>query len=61
MKVYSVLDQRMNDDIEQLIAKLEQAKNARTYIQRARLVGEVAQSCNDFECYWDDKLQSLVD
>ena len=61
MKIYSALDQRMNADIDQLIAKLEQAKNARTYVQRARLVGEVAQSCNDFEFYWDDKLQSLMD
>lgn len=61
MKLYSVLDVRMNADIDSLIAKLEQAKNAKTYMQRARIVGEVSQSCNDFEFYWDDKLQSLLD
>jgi hypothetical protein len=61
MTTYSTLDTRMNADIDAIIAKLEQAKNAKTYMQRARIVGEVSRSCNDFEFYWDDKLQSLMD
>jgi len=61
MKFYSVLDQRMDADIDAIIAKLEDAKKSKTYMQRARIVGEVARSCTDFEFYWDDKLQSLMD
>jgi hypothetical protein len=61
MRLYSVLDERMNADIDAIIAKLEEAKKSKTYLQRARIVGEVSRSCNDFEFYWDDKLQSLMD
>jgi hypothetical protein len=57
----SPLDERMNADIDALIAKLEAAKTSRTYLQRARLVGRVAEQCQSYEFYWEEKLYSLMD
>jgi hypothetical protein len=57
----SLLDERMNTDIDALIAKLQEAKTSRTYLQRANLVGKVAEQCQSYEFYWEDKLLSLMD
>jgi hypothetical protein len=51
----------MNTDIDALIAKLQEAKTSRTYLQRASLVGKVAEQCQSYEFYWEDKLLSLMD
>jgi hypothetical protein len=55
------LDERMNADIDTLIAKLEAAKTSRTYLQRASLVGKIAEQCQSYEFYWEDRLLSLMD
>ena len=55
------LDERMNADIDALIAKLEAAKTSRTYLQRASLVGKIAEQCQSYEFYWEDRLYSLMD
>lgn len=57
----SILDQRMNAEIDAIIAKLEEAKKTKTYFQRARAVKAVAEQCEAYEFYWDDKLNSLMD
>ena len=57
----SLLDERMNTDIDALIAKLQEAKTSRTYLLRASLVGKVAEQCQSYEFYWEDKLLSLMD
>ena len=57
----SSLDERMNADIDALIAKLQQAKNSQTYLLRANLVGKVAEQCQGYEFYWEDRLYSLMD
>ena len=57
----SPLDERMNADIDALIAKLEAAKTSRTYLQRASLVCKVAAHCQSYEFYWEDRLYSLMD
>lgn len=57
----SPLDQRMNADIDALIATLEAAKTSKTYLQRANLVGRVAEQCQSYEFYWEEKLYSLMD
>jgi hypothetical protein len=57
----SPLDERMNADVDALIAKLQEAKTARTYLQRASLVGKVAEQCQSYEFYWEEKLYSLMD
>jgi hypothetical protein len=55
------LDQKMNQDIDQLIAELEQAKLTRTYLQRSAAVQTIAEKCNNYNEYWTDRLYSLVD
>ena len=57
----SVLDERMNADIDAIIAKLEEAKKTRTYFQRARAVEAIAKECLSYEFYWNEKLNSLMD
>lgn len=57
----SPLDQRMNDDIDAIIAKLQEAKTSRTYLQRASLVGQIAEQCQNYEFYWEERLYSLMD
>ena len=57
----SPLDERMNADIDAIIAKLQEAKTSRTYLQRASLVGQVAEQCQSFEFYWEDRLCNLMD
>jgi len=61
MKFYSPLDERMNADIDAIIEKLQAAKTSRTYLQRAALVGKVAEQCQMFEFYWEDRLYNLMD
>jgi hypothetical protein len=51
----------MNADIDAIIAKLQEAKTSRTYLQRASLVGQVAEQCQSFEFYWEDRLCNLMD
>jgi hypothetical protein len=51
----------MDTNIDQIIAKLQEAKRSRTYLQRASLVGKVAQECQDFDSYWTDRLYDLMD
>lgn len=55
------LDDQMDANIDQIIAKLQEAKRSRTYLQRASLVGAVAQQCQDYESYWTDRLYDLMD
>ena len=57
----SPLDERMNADIDALIAKLQESKTSRTYLQRAALVGKVAEQCQSYEFYWEERLYSLMD
>jgi len=57
----SALDERMNADIDAIIAKLQEAKKTKTYFQRAYAVKEVVKDCEDYEFYWSDRLQCLMD
>lgn len=57
----SPLDERMNQDIDAIIAQLQAAKQSRTYLQRANLVGKIAEQCQSYEFYWEEKLYSLMD
>jgi hypothetical protein len=55
------LNERMNQDIDKLIADLEQAKRTRTYLQRSAAVQAIAEQCNNYNEYWTDRLYSLMD
>jgi hypothetical protein len=57
----TALDESMDTNIDQIIAKLQEAKRSRTYLQRASLVGKVAQECQDYDSYWTDRLYDLMD
>jgi hypothetical protein len=57
----TALDESMDANIDQIIAKLQEAKRSRTYLQRAILVGNVAQECLDYYSYWTDRLYDLMD
>jgi hypothetical protein len=57
----SPLDERMNADIDAIITKLQEAKTSRTYLQRAGLVGQIAEQCQGYEFYWEDRLLNLMD
>lgn len=57
----TALDEQMDADIDNLIAKLQQAKKSKTYLQRARLVGSVAEECQNYDSYWTDRLYDLMD
>ena len=61
MTTISPLDGLMNKDIDAIIAKLEKAKDTNTYFQRASAVREIAESCKDYEFYWNDRLHSLME
>jgi len=55
------LDEHMNKDIDAIIARLEEAKKSRTYLQRASLVNKIAEECQSYAFYWEDRLYSLMD
>ena len=53
--------ERVHADMDALIANLEAAKTSRTYLQRASLVGKIAEQCQSYEFYWEERLYSLMD
>jgi len=55
------LDEHMNKEIDAIIARLEEAKKSRTYLQRASLVNKIAEQCQSYAFYWEDRLYSLMD
>lgn len=57
----SILDERMNAEIDAIIAKLQEAKKTKTYFQRANAVKAIVKDCEDYEFYWTDRLESLMD
>ena len=55
------LNERINTDIDRLIAKLEDAKKERaSYLKKARLMGEVAKNAEGCAFYWEEKLNDLL-
>lgn len=60
-KLFNPLDDSMDRGIDEIIALLQEAKNSRTYLKRASLVGQVAQRCQDYDSYWTDRLYDLMD
>jgi hypothetical protein len=55
------LDEHMNKDIDAIIAELQAAKKSQTYLQRASLVNKIAEQCQSYGFYWEDRLYSLMD
>ena len=57
----SELDKRMNADIDAIIAKLQEAKKTKTYFQRAHAVKAIAEACENYEFYGEERLYNLMD
>ena len=57
----TVLDEKMDADINKIIEQLQAAKNARTYLRKSAEVGKIADKCQEFESYWTDRLYDLMD
>lgn len=61
-KIYKgELDRCMDADIDAIIAELEKAKSTRTYFQRATAVAAIGKKCADYDFYWTERLNDLMD
>ena len=56
----SMLNTRMNDDIQRIIDRLEQAKLETNRWEKIRLVKQITHSVEDYESYWQEKLADLA-
>lgn len=51
------LDERMNQDIDRLIAKLEEIKSKQGgYSKKAIAVGQVGEEAKNYASFWEEKL-----
>jgi hypothetical protein len=55
------LDDKMDQEIDRIIEKLQAAKNSRTYLQKSAEVGKIADQCLAYEGYWTERLYDLMD
>ena len=55
------LDEKMDADIDRIIERLQRAKLARTYLRKSAEVGKIAESCQEYQGYWTDRLYDLMD
>ena len=58
---YTSLDHKMDQGIDKIIDQLQEAKNARTYLQKSAEVGKIVDQCQGYEAYWTDRLYDLMD
>ena len=56
----SMLTEKMNEDIQRIIDRLEQTKQERNRWQKIRLVKQVTHSAEDYAFYWEEKLADLA-
>ena len=56
----SMLNTRMNDDIQRIIDRLEQAKLETNRWEKIRLVRAVGPDAVDYAFYWEEKLADLA-
>ena len=57
----TVLDAKMDQEIDKIIEQLQAAKKARTYLRKSAEVGKIAKQCQDYEFYWTERLYDLMD
>ena len=57
----TVLDEKMDADIDRIIEQLQAAKNARTYLRKSAEVGKIAEQCQCYENNWTERLYDLMD
>ena len=57
----SMLNDKMNEDIQRIINRLEQAKLETNRWEKIRLVKQTTHSAEDYAFYWEEKLADLAD
>jgi hypothetical protein len=56
----SMLTEKMNEDIQRIIDRLEHIKQEQNRFEKIRLVKQVTHSVEDYESYWLEKLADLA-
>ena len=56
----SMLTEKMNEDIQRIIDRLEQTKQERNRWEKIRLVKQTTHSAEDYAFYWEEKLADLA-
>jgi iron-sulfur cluster repair protein YtfE (RIC family) len=56
----SMLAEKMNEDIQRIIDRLEHIKQEQNRWEKIRLVKQVTHSVEDYESYWQEKLADLA-
>jgi iron-sulfur cluster repair protein YtfE (RIC family) len=56
----SMLTEKMNEDIQRIIDRLEHIKQEQNRWEKIRLVKQVTHSVEDYESYWQEKLADLA-
>jgi len=56
----SMLAEKMNEDIQRIIDRLEHIKQEQNRWEKIRLVKQVTHSVEDYAFYWQEKLADLA-
>ena len=56
----SMLNDKMNEDIQRIIDRLQQAKLETNRWEKIRLMKQVIHSAEDYAFYWEEKLADLA-
>lgn len=56
----STLTDKMNEDIQRIINRLEHIKQEQNRFEKIRLVKKISDLTEDYESYWQEKLADLA-
>jgi len=56
----SMLSEKMNEDIQRIINRLEHIKQEQNRFEKIRLVKKISDLTEDYESFWGEKLSDLA-
>ena len=56
----STLNDKMNEDIQRIINRLEHIKQEQNRFEKIRLVKKISDLTEDYEAFWGEKLADLT-
>ena len=56
----STLNDKMNEDIQRIINRLEHIKQEQNRFEKIRLVKKISDLTEDYESFWQEKLADLA-
>jgi len=56
----SILTEKMNEDIQRIINRLEHIKQEQNRFEKIRLVKKISDLTEDYESFWGEKLADLA-